>query len=69
MYYHSPSRGRCPKGREGSYKTIQVMIKKEYMEPQLEVINAEDQLMQQISVSPEEETHNNDSMELDFEEE
>ena len=45
------------------------MIKKEYMEPQLEVINAEDQLMLQISVSPEEETNKNDSMELDFEEE
>ena len=45
------------------------MIKKEYMEPQLEVIKAEDQLMQQISVDPNQETHNNDSMELDFEEE
>ena len=39
------------------------------MEPQLEVIKAEDQLMQQISISPDEKTNNNDSMELDFEEE
>jgi hypothetical protein len=45
------------------------MIKKEYTEPQFEVINAEEQLMQQISVDPNQETHNNDSMDFDFEEE
>ena len=30
--------GRCPKGREGSYKTIQVMIKKEYIQPEVKEI-------------------------------
>ena len=44
-------------------------MKKEYIEPQLEVLEAEEQLMQQISIDPDQETGNNDSLELDFEEE
>ncbi len=44
-------------------------MKKEYIEPQLEVLEAEEQLMQQISIDPDQTTGNNDSLELDFEEE
>lgn len=44
-------------------------MKKEYTEPQIEVIDDQvQQLMQQVSVNPDEETTNNDSLELDFEE-
>ena len=47
-------------------------MKKEYIEPQLEVLEAEEQLMQGVSpltIDPEGTTGNNDSLELDFEEE
>ena len=44
-------------------------MKKEYIDPQLEVIKSEEHLMQQVSIDPDQETTNNDSLELDFEDE